>query len=262
MLSALKGKVALITGGAGHIGRAMANTLAMHGVSIAILDVHKEFCHNACADIEKTYGVPTLPLSCDLADDAATHAVAHTVAAALGGLDILINNAAFVGTSRLNGWVTDFAHQTTDTWRKALEVNLTAPFTLCREAAPYLAKSGHGSIINVGSIYAVYGPDMRLYDDTSMGNPAAYGAAKAGLLQLTRWLATVLAPAVRVNSLCPGGVWRNQPEAFVKRYESRTPLKRMGTEEDMCGTMLYLASDMSKYVTGQNIMVDGGWGVW
>ena len=201
-------------------------------------------------------------MSCNLEDDASAHAAPHAVAEALGGLDILINNAAFVGTSDLEGWVTDFAHQSTQTWRKALEVNLTAPFTLCREAAPYLAKSGHGSIVNIGSIYAVLGPDMGLYEGTAMGNPAAYGAAKAGLLQLTRWLATVLAPDVRVNSVCPGGVWRNQPEVFVERYKERTPMQRMATEEDMVGTVLYLVSDMSRYVTGQNIMVDGGWGLW
>ena len=95
-----------------------------------------------------------------------------------------------------------------------------------------------------------------------MGNPAAYAAGKGGLLQLTRWLATVLAPDIRVNAISPGGVWRNQPEAFLKRYIERTPLKRMAAEEDIKGAVVYLASDMSSYVTGQNLMVDGGFTVW
>ena len=104
---------------------------------------------------------------------------------------------------------------------------------------------------------------MSLYDDTAMGNPAAYGASKGGLIQLTRYLATVLGPDnIRVNCISPGGIARGQDEKFVARYEARTPLKRMGTEEDMKGTILYLASDLSAYVTGQNLLVDGGWTAW
>ncbi len=103
---------------------------------------------------------------------------------------------------------------------------------------------------------------MSLYEDTAMGNPAAYAASKGGLTQLTRWLSTVLAPDIRVNCISPGGIARGQDEKFVKRYETRTPLKRMGKEEDMKGALLYLASDLSAYVTGQNLLVDGGWTAW
>ena len=104
---------------------------------------------------------------------------------------------------------------------------------------------------------------MGLYDGISaMGNPAAYAASKGGLIQLTRWLSTVLAPDIRVNSVCPGGVWRNQNPNFVERYQSKTPLGRMATEEDFKGVTVWLASDASAYVTGQNIMVDGGWTAW
>ena len=95
-----------------------------------------------------------------------------------------------------------------------------------------------------------------------MGNPAAYAASKGGLLQLTRWLSTTLAPSVRANAISPGGVYRNQPISFVKRYEARTPLGRMATEEDIVGAVVYLASDLSTYVTGQNLIVDGGWTAW
>lgn len=258
----LAGKVALVTGATGHIGRAICLEFANHGATVAVLDLHEKACKDLCAEIEQCYSIPALPVPCDLADDAAVHAVPHMVAAKLGSLDILVNNAGFVGTSGLSGWVTDIEHQTTDTWRKAFEVNLTAPFTLCRESLQYLRKSGSGSIINVASIYGVLGPDMSLYEGTSMGNPVAYAASKGGLIQLSRWFSSVVAPEVRVNSICPGGVWRNQPESFVKRYEARTPMKRMATEKDMVGTVLYLASDLSCYVTGQNIMVDGGWAAW
>ena len=127
---------------------------------------------------------------------------------------------------------------------------------------PKLKQSGHGSIINVASIYGISGPDYSLYEDTAMGNPAAYAASKGGLLQLTRWLATTLAPEVRVNAISPGGVFRNQPEIFVARYRNRTPLQRMAVEDDFKGVMAYLVSDLSSYVTGQNMIVDGGWTCW
>ena len=116
--------------------------------------------------------------------------------------------------------------------------------------------------MNIGSIYGVVGPDMSLYDGTKMGNPAAYAVSKGGLIQLTRWLSAVLAPNIRVNCISPGGVFRNQPESFVSKYLERTPLKRMGTEEDFKGAILYFASGLSSWVTGENLLVDGGWTAW
>jgi NAD(P)-dependent dehydrogenase (short-subunit alcohol dehydrogenase family) len=177
-------------------------------------------------------------------------------------LSILVNNAAFVGTSDLQGWAVPFESQTVETWRRALEVNLTAAFDLCRGLTPSLTASEGGAIINIGSIYGTFGPDWQLYEGTSMANPAAYAASKGGLIQLTRWLATTLAPAVRVNAISPGGIVRGQPQVFIDRYEERTPLGRMATEDDFRGAVAYLASDLSKYVTGHNLPVDGGWGVW
>jgi NAD(P)-dependent dehydrogenase (short-subunit alcohol dehydrogenase family) len=125
-----------------------------------------------------------------------------------------------------------------------------------------LAAGNNGSIINIGSIYGEYGPDWRLYDGTNLGNPAAYGVSKGGLTQLTRWMATTVAPAIRVNAIAPGGIARNQPQSFVQQYEARTPMGRMATEDDFRGAVAYLASALSAYVTGQVLHVDGGWGVW
>jgi NAD(P)-dependent dehydrogenase (short-subunit alcohol dehydrogenase family) len=144
----------------------------------------------------------------------------------------------------------------------ALEVNLTAPFILTQACAPMLTVSGHGSVINIGSIYGIVGPYKSLYAGTTLGNPAAYAASKGGLLQLTRWLATMLAPDVRVNAITVGGVWRNQPEDFHRRYKKKTPLNRMAVEEDLKGAVAFLASDLSAYVTGHNLVVDGGWTIW
>ena len=258
----LHGRVALITGGAGHIGRAMGAALAELGADIAVMDQDAQACAEVSHDLAAKHTIRSTPLAVDLRDEIAVKAAPAQVVKSLGRLDILINCAGLAPAQGVTGWAVPLAEQSSETWRMALEVNLTAAFLLAQAAAETLAASGHGSIINVGSIYGLVGPDMRLYENTPMGNPAAYAASKGGLLQLTRWLATVMAPKVRVNSITPGGVWRNQPESFHEKYKARTPLGRMGAEEDFKGAAAYLASDLSAYVTGQNLIVDGGWTAW
>ncbi len=258
----LRGRVALITGGAGHIGRAMADALAELGAGIAVLDINEAAATETAAQIRAEYGVPTLAVGVDLTDDIAVRDTTDTVLRHLGRLDILVNTAALVGTSTLKGWGVPFDQQTAETWRLAMDVNLTAPFVLTQAARTALAASGHGTVINIGSIYGMVAPDMSLYAGTALGNPAAYAASKGGLLQLTRWLTTVLAPDIRVNAITIGGVWRNQAPGFTERYVSRTPLGRMATEEDLKGAIAYLASDLSAYVTGHNLVIDGGWTAW
>jgi len=258
----LDGRVALITGGAGHIGSVLGEALAELGARIVILDSSEPSCKSMAEKIEATYSVEALPLVVDLADEQAIERASGLVLQKFQRLDILVNCAAMVNLSNRKGWIGPFKEQSSGPWRQALEVNLTASFILTRGLADALEESGHGSVINVSSIYGLVGPDLRLYEGTSLGNAAAYAASKGGLLQLTRWLATVMAPKVRVNAITPGGVWREQPEVFVKRYAERTPLQRMGDEEDFKGAVAYLASDLSAYVTGQNLVVDGGWTVW
>lgn len=261
-LSDLKGRTVLITGGAGHLGQAFGHVLAEMGAGIALADRNKDAAERAAQNISTLHGVPCLGIGLDLACEEELKRLPQQVAAHFGGLDVLINNAGFVGTDKLTGWCVPFEEQSAETWRAATEVNMTAPFFLTQAATPWLRKHKRGSVINIASIYAFLGPDMRLYDGTSMGNPAAYAASKGGLIQSTRWLSTVLAPEIRVNCVSPGGIWRNQPESFVKAYEARTPMRRMGTEEDMTGAIAFLASDLSLYVTGQHIAVDGGWSAW
>ena len=119
-----------------------------------------------------------------------------------------------------------------------------------------------GNILNIGSIYGELGPDMRIYSGTDMGNPAAYAASKGAISQLTRWLAAVLAPEVRVNCISPGGILRNQPKRFIEAYEQKVPLKRMATEEDVVGAMLFLTLGSAHYITGHNLVIDGGFSIW
>ena len=261
-LADLSSRVALVTGGAGHIGSVIGETLAELGCAIAVLDLDRESTEGVAQRIQRTFKVKSVALPIDLSDEKAVRAIVNEVVNQFGRLDILVNCAALVGTSELKGWVAPFSEQSTDAWRAAIEINLTAPFVLTQACAKPLAESGHGSVINISSIYGLAGPDMSLYENTGLGNPAAYAASKGGLLQLTRWLATVLAPQVRVNAITPGGISRNQPDSFTTRYVARTPLKRMATEEDLRGAVAYLASDLSSYVTGHNLVVDGGWTIW
>lgn len=256
----LQGRVALITGGAGHIGSAIGDALAELGAAIAVLDMGD--CEAAANRLRDHYGVDTLPVQVDLNDEATVRTTPEIVVRQLGRLDILVNCAGFGRAAKLEGWVTPFEQQSADTWRKALEINLTASFVLTQACTEALRASGCGSVINVSSIYGMVGPDMRLYEGSDRGNPAAYAASKGGLLQMTRWLATVLAPDIRVNAITPGGVWRSQPQEFLDGYNARTPMGRMATEEDLKGAAAYLASDLSAYVTGHNLVVDGGWTVW
>lgn len=258
----LRGRVAVITGGAGHLGREIASALAELGASICLVDRNAEALVTAVDSLVEAWQVDADGIVLDLEQDAARATLPDQLAARFGRVDILVNNAGFVGDSQLQGWAVPFEEQRIDTWRRAMEVNLTAAFHLAQLLAPQLKASGHGSIVNISSIYGVVGPDMGLYEGTAMGNPAAYAVSKGGVLQMTRWLSTVLAPAVRVNSVTPGGIARGQAAAFVERYERRTPLGRMGREEDFKGAIAFFASDLSAWITGENLMVDGGWTAW
>jgi NAD(P)-dependent dehydrogenase (short-subunit alcohol dehydrogenase family) len=261
-LMSLKGKRALITGAVGGLGQEIALTIAELGGDLLLVDLPNTDYTTVTQKVLDSCNVQVECVDCDLENEVERNSLISKVNTDSKGLNILINNAAFVGTSGLEGWVTDFESQSVDTWRRAIEVNLTAVFHLSQGLAPLLKKSAGGSIINIASIYAINGPDYSLYQGTNMGNPAAYAASKGGLLQYTRWLATTLAPHVRVNAILPGGILRNQPKEFVERYVERTPLGRMANNDDIKGVIAYLASDLSAYVTGEKILVDGGWTIW
>ncbi|MBM3584963.1 MAG: SDR family oxidoreductase [Alphaproteobacteria bacterium] len=258
----LRGRTAAILGGAGHIGLAAGEALAELGAAVAVIDLAVARPEDAARRIASTHSARTAGIACDLMEADAPARLGRELERFEGRLDILVNCAALVGTSDLEGWAVPFERQGADAWRKAMEVNLTAPFFVIQNLAPRLAASGNGAVVNVASIHGLSGPDWRLYEGTALANPAAYAASKAGLIQATRWLATTLAPRVRVNALSPGGILRGQPRTFVERYEHRTPLGRMGREDDLKGAIAFLASDLSAYVTGENIVVDGGWTAW
>lgn len=256
----MTGRVAVVTGGAGHIGRAFCEALAEVGASVVVVDCVG--AKEAAAELSRACGNPLLAVDADLAAVDRLEDIVTNIREKTGRLDALIHCASLVGTTALTGWAVPFQEQGLEAWRAALDVNLTSAFRLTQVAAPLLAGSGHGSVVFVGSIYGIVGPDWRLYEGTRMANPAGYAASKGALLQLTRWLATTLAPAIRVNMLSPGGVERGQPASFRDAYRARTPLGRMATAEDLKGALTFLASDLSAYVTGQNVVVDGGFTAW
>ena len=262
VLGDMAGRRVLVTGGTGHLGRVIAETVAEQGASVVLLDRPGSPFQEVEAQIKDAWGVECQSIACNLEDEAARSEVIQGMLNDDKPLNCVVNNAALGGTSNLQGWITHFEAQSLDTWRRALEVNLTAPFHLSQGLSPLLRRSKGANILNITSIYAEHGPDWRLYEGTLMGNPAAYSASKAGLTQLTRWLATTLAPDVRVNAICPGGIHRRQPDSFVEQYVQRTPLQRMASEADFKGAVALLASDLSSYTSGQVLAIDGGWSAW
>ena len=259
----LSGRRALVTGGAGHIALAVAQGLREAGAKLMLLDLDAKALQSRALRLREQAGKAAVEwLACDLKDEGETRASVRGSIRKMKGLDILVHCAAYVGTTSADGWAVAFDKQTVEAWDAALRVNLTCAFVMVQEGRRALAETGHGSVILFGSTYGLVGPDLRLYEKTPMANPVGYGASKGGLLQLTRTLATQLAPKIRVNAISPGGVWRGQPKVFQERYVSKTPLSRMAKEEDLKGAVVYLASDLSSYVTGHNLVVDGGWTAW
>ncbi|MFN0116736.1 MAG: SDR family oxidoreductase [Elusimicrobiota bacterium] len=258
----LTGKKVLIAGGAGHLGKMMAHSLVELGANVMLVDLVKKDLVLVQKELDKIRFGASRFLVCDISNEKDLRKNMKLAIKELSGLDILIHSAAFVGTTKFPGWAVPFESQSVKALDASLKVNMTSAFILAQEAQKALLKSSSASIIFISSIYGMVGPDMSLYEGTKMANPAGYNASKGGVLQLTRYLSTVLAPSIRVNAISPGGIWRNQPKSFVKKYSERTPLKRMATEDDIVGAVIFLASGLSSYVTGQNIVVDGGWTAW
>jgi NAD(P)-dependent dehydrogenase (short-subunit alcohol dehydrogenase family) len=261
-LSNMHGRIALVTGASGHLGKVFANCLAELGADIILVDKPGSDLRSISIELEEKWNVLVRSYECDLENQNRRDELINQVLNTEIKLNVLVNNAAFVGTSELEGWNVPFKEQSSETWRRAFEVNLLAAFDLAKGLMPLLEKSSGANIVNVASIYGLYGPDWSMYEGTNYANPAAYSVSKGGIIQLTRWLATTIAPNVRVNALSPGGISRNQTKDFTSRYEKRVPLQRMASESDFIGALAFLSSDLSCYVTGQVIQVDGGWGVW
>ncbi|HEY0087599.1 MAG TPA: SDR family oxidoreductase, partial [Candidatus Lokiarchaeia archaeon] len=174
-------------------------------------------------------------------------------------IDIWVNCAY----PRTTDWADKFEDIKYESWKKNVDMHLNGYFLCCQKIAQQMKKQRKGSIINFSSIYGVVGPDFSIYDKTTLTMPAAYSAIKGGIITFTKYLASYYAKhGIRVNAICPGGIYNNQPKDFVKKYIEKTPMGRMGKSEDITGSVIFLASDAASYITGHVLMVDGGWTAW
>jgi NAD(P)-dependent dehydrogenase (short-subunit alcohol dehydrogenase family) len=257
----LSGRVGVITGGAGHLGLALCEALAELGAQVCVVDIAIDLAQKRANDIAERFGVRVSAVAADVTSEMDVQRAVTQIISNHGRVDVLVNNAAYA-PNNLSPDGFSLEQQKFAQWQAQLAVILNGNFLMTRACLPQLARHGCGSIINISSIYGMVGPDPALYADTSMTNPAYYAAGKGGVVQFTRYLATTLAPAVRANCIAPGGIWRSQPDIFQNRYKRRTPLARMGGEEDFKGAIAFLASDLSAYMTGQILAIDGGWTAW
>lgn len=264
----LSGKVAVVTGGTGIQGKRITRGLAANGADVAIVDLNAEDVALNAADIAKTYGVRTRGIVCDVASKDAVLAMTAEVVEQLGGIDILHNNAASKSKDPREFFV-PFEDFDFDVWRQVMSVNIDGMFLVAQSVGKQMVAQGRGgSIIQTSSTYGLVGPDFGIYEGSEyMGckitTPAAYAASKGAVVQLTRYLATYWGDkGIRVNTLVPGGIESGQNETFQRNYGSRVPLGRMAQVDEMVGAVVFLASDAASYMTGQMMVVDGGWTAW
>ena len=278
----LTGRVAIVTGGAGLLGKEFCRTLAEAGAVVVVADINEDAA-TAEADALQTKalqaesllveGFRSIGIKTDVTDPSSVRRMVDTTLEAFGRLDILVNSAALdpkVDPQALANRTTplgSFEDYPLDAWNTALNVNLTGMFLITQACvAPMLAQGKKGSIINICSTYGLNGPDQRIYrkeDRPQTFKPVYYSVTKAGVLGFTKYLAAYfMGTQIRVNALTPGGVYNQHDDTFVANYSAKTILGRMAHKDEMNGGLLFLASDASSYMTGANLVVDGGWTAW
>jgi NAD(P)-dependent dehydrogenase (short-subunit alcohol dehydrogenase family) len=248
-----KGKVALVTGGCGLIGRELVRGLADFGALVCVADTDE-------AGAIKYFDNPAIIFNrMDITSQDSVKACITKVKGDHGRIDILVNTAF----PRTNDWSFKVESVAFESWKRNVNDHLVGYFICCQAVADEMKKQESGSIINFASTYGVVAPDFSIYEDTPMTSAVAYSAIKGGLITFTKYLASYYAKyKIRANSVSPGGVFDNQHPKFVEKYSKRTPLGRMARPQEMVGAVVFLASDASSYVTGHNLIVDGGWTAW
>ncbi|WP_298743698.1 SDR family oxidoreductase [uncultured Brevundimonas sp.] len=263
----LDGRVALVTGANGILGSRYVQALAEQGAHVVVADLDQDASARVADQLSRTSGVACMGAGLDVSDPASVEGGVDAVVRRFGRIDILLNNAATKGDD-LKALFTPTVEYDLAVWRQIMSVNIDGQFLMARAVGRHMLEAGCGSIVNVSSIYGMVGPDQRIYEGAeylgvAINTPIVYSVSKAATHGLTRHLATEWgARGVRVNTLTPGGVESGQNDVFMRRYAARTPLGRMARDDEMVGAVLFLASDASSYVTGQNIVVDGGWTTW
>lgn len=262
-LFSLKGKTAIVTGACGLIGTKHCEALAAAGANVVVADMNSEACERIAASL----GTQHMGLAFDVTDEEAVKKAKDTVLARYGSIDVLVNNAAIndmFENPALAAEQSKFEHYPVNMFRKSLEVNVTGVFLCSQVFGTVMAEQGKGSIINVASTYGIVGPDQSIYINRegkqAFYKSAAYPATKGAVINFTRFLAAYWGnKGVRVNTLSPGGVENGQDEWFIENYSAKTVLGRMAQPMDYMGAVVFLASDASAYMSGANLVVDGGW---
>jgi 2-deoxy-D-gluconate 3-dehydrogenase len=267
----LTGRVAVVTGGVGLLGAEFCRTLAEAGAAVAVADLNASAA-GSVADALTSSGYQALALSTDITQPASVRATVEQVLSEFGRLDVLVNSAALdpkFDPAAVSKGITPgaFEDYPLDLWSAALNVNLTGMFLMTQACVkPMIEQGQKGSIINICSTYGLNGPDQRIYvkDGQRVAfKPVYYTVTKAGVMGFTRYLAAYYAGTeIRVNALTPGGVFNDHEDYFVTNYSAKTILGRMARKDEMNGALLFLASDASSYMTGNNVVVDGGWTAW
>ncbi len=258
-------RVVVITGCTGVLGAAYCRALAQRGACLVMADLAERDPVDKAAVLAAETGAQVLGAVCDVGSEADVVALFADAMAHFGRVDVVLNNAAATGEHlmKVGEVFAPFENYPLEVWDQVLRTNLTGVFLVAREGGKAMLLSGGGSLINVSSIYGVVGPDHRIYEGMPFASFPAYSAGKAGVHGLTLWLATYWGrKGIRVNTLVPGGVFNGHQEEFVRRYAERTPQGRMADSDDLVGMVIYLASDASRYCTGQQFIVDGGLTAW
>jgi len=265
----LQGRVALVTGAAGLLGRQFTHTLGEAGARLVVAELDLAAAEAQAGRLAAD-GFEAIAVGADITVEADVRSMVDAGVEKWGRLDVLVNSAAWdpkfdpenAGEHGANAFET----YPLDLWKQALDINLTGMFLACREAGRVMGRQGSGSIVNICSTYGLVGPDQRIYErpgETARYKPVFYTVTKAGVLGLTKYIATYFAGTrVRCNALTPGGIYNDHDETFTKAYSYRTVMGRMAEQHEMNGALLFLASDASSYMTGGNLVVDGGWTAW
>jgi len=257
----LSNKVIILTGAAGNLGTHYAEGLSKAGANVVLCDTNFDSCKKIVKLIKKKYDVEPTAVKLDLTKKASILNLVKTTMKKYSKIDVLINNAAYQGNDKIR--TTKFEELALNDWNKAVSVNLTGIFLTCQQVGKIMRKQKHGNIINIASTYGIVAPDQRIYGSSGQNAAAFYSATKSALINLTRYLASYWnRTGIRVNTLSPGGVFNNQTKSFVTKYSEKTMLGRMAKKDEYIGALIFLSSNASSYMTGSNLVVDGGWTAW
>jgi NAD(P)-dependent dehydrogenase (short-subunit alcohol dehydrogenase family) len=252
-------KVIVITGACGLIGSAFVEACAQFGAHVVMADITQSKPEEAAKALSAKHERKMLGVAVDVADKASVELLRDCVLKEFGKISGLV-----VGhQNKTKNFFQPFEEYDLANWNAVVETNLTGAFLTCQVLGGWMAGNGGGCIVNIASTYSVVAPNQNLYEGTNMGCPAAYSASKGGIMALSQYLASYwAAKGVRVNQITPHGVWNQHEKKFEENFAKFTPLKRMSSNHEVAGALVYLLSDASSYVTGHNMLVEGGWTTW